>query len=189
MNVVTILASPRTEGNTERILGWVEGALKDGKHAVERIHLNPLDVKDCAACLACAESADEPGCAIHDDVPGVFDRIIAADAVVFASPLYMWGVTGPLKMLYDRSLSLVRGWGTPEHRSFIDGKRAAQLITCAGGDGDNTEPVTTSFSRLAYFLKADHRGTFVFPNCTEPAQMPNAHGNKARELARQLVDE
>lgn len=188
MNVVTILASPRPEGNTNRILDWVERALKDSKHAVERIHLNPLDVKDCAACLARAESADEPGRALHDDVPGVFERIMAADAVVFASPLYMWGVTGPLKMLFDRSLCLVRGWGTPGHRSFIDATRAAQLITCAGGDGDNTEPVTTCFSRLTAFLKADHRGTFVFPNCTQPEQLPNTHESKARELAARLAE-
>ena len=188
MNVVTVLASPGPKGSTNRILDWVERALNDGKHAVERIHLNPLDVSDCAACLACAESADEPGCALHDDVPGVFERIMAADAVVFASPLYMWGVTGPLKMLFDRSLCLVRGWGTPGHRSFIDAKRAAQLITCAGGDGDNTEPVTTCFSRLTVFLKADHRGTFVFPNCTEPEQLPNAHEGKARELATRLAE-
>jgi multimeric flavodoxin WrbA len=188
MDVVTVLASPRPTGNTERILRWVERALEDGQHPIERVHLSTLDVRDCAACLACAESADEPGCAIHDDVPGVFERIRAADAVIFASPLYMWGVTGPLKMLFDRSLCLVRGWGTPEHRSFIDGKRVAQLITCAGGDRDNTEPVTTCFSRLATFLRADHRGTFVFPNCTEPAQLPNTYESRARELALQLAE-
>jgi multimeric flavodoxin WrbA len=188
MNVVTVLASPRPEGNTERILGWVERALEDGKHAAERIHLNLLDVRDCTACLACTESDDEPGCAIQDDVPGVFERIMAADAVVFASPLYMWGVTGPLKMLFDRSLCLVRGWGSAEHRSFIEGTRAAQLITCAGGDGDNTAPVTTCFSRLSTFLRADHRGTFAFPDCTEPAQLPNAHGSKARVLAERLTE-
>lgn len=188
MNVVTILTSPRPKGNTDRILMWVERALRDGEHSIERIHLNPLDVRDCAACLACAESSDEPGCVLQDDVLGVFERIMAADAVVFASPLYMWGVTGPLKMLFDRTLCLVRGWGTPEHRSFIDGTRAAQLVTCAGGDGENTEPVTACFSRLTTFLKADLRGTFVFPNCTEPARLPNAHGSKARELAARLAE-
>ncbi len=188
MNVVTILASPRPDGNTERILDWTERALREWKHSVERIHLNPLNVRDCAACLACAESTDEPGCALQDDIPHLFEKVIAADAAIFASPLYMWGVTGPLKMLYDRALCLVRNWGSPEHRSFVEGKRIAQLITCAGGEGENTEPVTTTFSRLAYFLKADHRGTFVFPNCTEPAQLPNTHGNVSRDLATRLVE-
>jgi multimeric flavodoxin WrbA len=188
MNVVTILASPRAEGNTDRILGWVEEALRKAKHAVARIHLNPLDVRDCAACLACAEEADEPGCALRDDVLGVFEEILQSDAVVFASPLYMWGVSGPLKMLYDRTLCMVRGWGTAEHRSFLDGKRAAQLITCAGGEGGNTQPVEECFSRLTQFLKADDRGTFVFPNCTEPAQLPNTYGSRARDLARRLAE-
>jgi hypothetical protein len=48
--------------------------------------------------------------------------------------------------------------------------------------------VTTCFSRLTAFLKADNRGTFVFPNCTEPGQLPNTHGSKARELAARLVE-
>ena len=187
MNTLTVLASPRVDGNTERILQWIEGALRQGQHQVERVHINPLDVRDCVACLACAESADEPGCAIRDDVPRIFEKLIEADAVVFASPLYMWGVSGPMKSLYDRTLCLVRGWGTPEHRSFVDGTRIAQLITCAGGDGENTEPVTTCFERLAYFLKADSRGTLVFPNCTEPEELPDTHGTKAREFAERLV--
>ncbi len=188
MDVMTILASPRPNGNTERVLDWAERALREHKHAVERIHLNPLDVKDCAACLACAESPDKPGCVIQDDVPVVLDRMIGGNAVVFASPLYMWGVTGPLKMLYDRCLCLVRGWGTTEHRSFGEGLRMAQLITCAGGEGDNTAPVTTTFSRFARFLKADDRGSYVFPNCTEPGRLPNTHGALARQLARQLAE-
>jgi len=188
MDVVTVFASPRMDGNTDRILGWVERDLREGRHTVERIHLNPLDIKDCTACLACAESADAPGCVLQDDVPMIFERILAADAIAFASPLYMWGVTAPLKALYDRSLCLVRGWGTPEHRSFITGKRTAQIICCAGGADANTEPVATSFSRLAVFLKAEDLGTFVFPNCTEPSQLPNLHGRKARELAERLVE-
>jgi multimeric flavodoxin WrbA len=135
MKVVTVLPGPRPRGSTNHILDRAERALKDGRHAVGRIHRDGPDVRDCAACLACAESAGGPGCALHDDVPGVFERIMAADAVVFASPLYMWGVTGPLKMLFDRSLCLVPGWGTPEHRSFIDATRAARLVTCAGAMG------------------------------------------------------
>lgn len=187
MNVVTVFASPRPEGNTDRILGWVEQDLRQARHTVERIHLNPLDIRDCAACLACAESADKPGCALHDDVPEIFEKLLSSDAILFASPLYMWGVTGPMKMLFDRTLCFVRGWATPEHRSFIAGKRTAQLITCAGGDGENTAPAETAFSRLTVFLKTVNVGTFVFPNCTEPSELPNMHGQKARELAEQLV--
>jgi len=188
MNVMTILASPRPDGNTERILDWTERALRDWKHTVERIHLNPLEVRDCEACLACAESADEPGCILQDDVPGIFRKAIEADAAVFASPLYMWGVTAPLKALYDRTLCLVRGWGTQDHRSFVAGTRIAQLITCAGEEGDKTGPAIKSFERIADFLKADHRGTFVFPNCTEPRHLPNTHGNRSRDLALRLVE-
>ena len=188
MNVLTVFASPREDGNTDRVLGWVEADLREEGHTVERVRLTTLDVRDCAACLGCAESDDDPGCVLQDGVSGILSRIRAADAVVFASPLYMWGVTGTLKRLYDRTLCLVRGWGTPQHRSFVEGKRMAQLITCAGGDGENTEPASTSFDRLAEFLKADSLGTFVFPDCTEPSRLPNMHGRKARTLVERITE-
>jgi multimeric flavodoxin WrbA len=188
MKVLTIFASPRSNGNTDRVLGWIEGDLREGGHSVERIPLTTQDVRDCAACLACAESNDEPGCVLQDDVRNILEKMRTADAVLFASPLYMWGVTGTLKRLYDRFLCLVRGWGTAEHSSFIEGKRLAQLITCAGGDGENTAPASTSFDRLAGFLKADSLGTYVFPDCTEPSKLPNLHGRKARELAERLTE-
>jgi multimeric flavodoxin WrbA len=188
MNVLTLLGSPRSDGNTDRILAWVERALRDGKHGAERFHLNALEIRDCAACYACAESEHEPGCALTDDAQMILKKMINADAVVFASPLYMWGVSGPMKQLYDRCLCLVRGWGGADHRSFVNGTRIAQLITCGGAEVDNPEAAETVFDRLSEFLKADNRGTFVFAHCTEPQHLPNSHGALARELAERLTE-
>lgn len=188
MNIVTILGGPRTDGNTDRLLDWTERALKDWRHDVMRINLADLTIHGCKSCFACTESADEPGCVLSDDGPAVFAQMVAADAIVYATPLYMWGYAAQLKALLDRSICLVRGVGTAEYRSFVEGKPAALLVSCAGPDDGNADLIRKSFSRFADYTHLDDRGVFVFPHCTDVNMLPNSHGNQSRELARALTD-
>ena len=188
MHVLVLLGSPRPEGNTARILNWVERDLAEFGHTSERIDLASLSIKGCASCFACAESQDEPGCALADDAGPLFEKMMAADAIVYATPLYMWGVSAQTKALIDRSLCLVRGYQSPEHQSFLEGKPTALVLTCGGPEKGNAEAVTTMFPRFADFLKLDDRGVYVFPHCAEPRHLPNTHGTKAREIAERLFE-
>jgi len=177
MNIVTILGGPRTDGNTDRLLDWTERALKDWRHEVTRINLAELTVKGCKSCFACTESADEPGCVVQDDAPGIFAKMIEADAILYATPL-----------LLDRSICLVRGYGGPDYRSFVEGKPSALLVSCAGPDDGNADLIRSSFPRFTDYTRLDNRGVFVFPHCTDVNMLPNTHGNESRELARALTE-
>ena len=188
MNIVTLLGGPRTDGNTDRLLAWAERALTDWRHKVTRINLAELTINGCKSCFACVESPDEPGCVLPDDAPGVFAKMVEADAIIYATPLYMWGFAAQLKALMDRSICLVRGYGGPEHRSFVEGKPAALLVSCAGPEEGNADLIETNFTRFADYTKLDDRGTFIFPLCTDVNMLPNTHGAKARELAQVLTE-
>jgi multimeric flavodoxin WrbA len=188
MNIVTILGGPRTDGNTDRLLDWTERALKDWHHNVTRINLAELTVNGCKSCFACTESLDEPGCVLPDDAAGVFAQMLAAEAILYATPLYMWGYAAQLKALLDRSICLVRGYGEPEYRSFVEGKRTALLVSCAGPDDGNADLIRSSFPRFADYTRLDNRGVYVFPHCTDVNMLPNTHGGKARELAQALTE-
>ena len=188
MNIVTILGGPRTDGNTDRLLDWTERALKDWRHDVTRINLAELAVAGCKSCFACTESSDEPGCVVLDDAPAVFEKMIEADAILFATPLFMWGYTSQLKALLDRSICLVRGYDSAEHRSFVAEKPAALLVACAGPIEGNADLIQSSFPRFTNYTRLDNRGVFVFPHCTDVSMLPNTHGNESRELARALTE-
>lgn len=188
MNIVTILGGPRTDGNTNRLLDWAERAFREGHHQVTRVNLAELSINGCKSCFACAESQDEPGCVLNDDAGGVFAAMIAADAIVYATPLYMWGYTAQLKALMDRSICLVREYGNPEHRSFVEAKPAALLVSCAGPEDGNADLICTNFDRFTSYLKLDNRGAYVFPYCTDINMLPNTHGSKARELAHAITE-
>jgi multimeric flavodoxin WrbA len=187
MHIVTILGGPRTDGNTDRLLDWSERALKEWRHDVTRINLADLTIRGCTSCFACMESADEPGCVLSDDASGVFSQLTAADAVIYATPLYMWSYASQLKALLDRSICLVRDHGSPECRSFVDGKPAALLVSCAGPDDGNADLIRANFERFADYVRFDHRGVYVFPHCTDVNMLPNVHGTSSRDLARALV--
>lgn len=188
MNIVTILGGPRTDGNSDRLLDWTERALRDWRHEVTRINLAELSINGCKSCFACAESVDEPGCVLSDDAPGVFSKMIEADAIVYATPLFVWGYPAQLKALMDRSICLVKGFGSPEHKSFVGGKPATLLVSCAGPDEQNADLIRTSFTRIANYAKLDDRGVYVFPYCTDVNMLPNTHGTLAREMARALTE-
>ena len=80
----------------------------------------------------------------------VFGRMKEADAIVYATPLYCWGFTAQVKPLIDRHLCLATGYGDPStHKSHIESKRVALLVTAAGQEGKgNSDLITEVFKRL-----------------------------------------
>jgi len=187
MNVVTIFGGPRLEGNTATVLGWVEGALREGGHTVGRFNLNELDIRGCQSCYACAESPDEPGCTLRDDAQPIFAAMAGADAVVFASPLYMWSVSGQLKLFLDRTLCLVKEYGGPNHKSFVEGARTTLLMTCMGPIEQNAEWARDQFAPYAHYCKYDLLDPWIVPGCSTPDQLGDDVKARAAQLAAKLV--
>lgn len=173
MKVVTIQGSPRANGNTAAVLEKFEKALGDG-HEIERVDLQGLNIGGCLACYACTQNLTEPGCVQMDDAQGVLDQILGADAVVYATPLYMWTFPAQIKALLDRHLCFVKGYTTPDYTSLIKDKRVALLVTCGGPVEGNADLIQESFNRLAKYGFLDHVGNYVVPGCTTPVQLGEA---------------
>ena len=102
MNILTILGSPRKKGNTAGVLDMVEQELSGGHH-VERLAITSVKVNGCLGCEACQKVAVRPGCVQKDDAVVVFERMMAADAVIYSSPLYCWDFSSQMKALIDRA--------------------------------------------------------------------------------------
>lgn len=106
MKVLAINGSPhKDEGNTAMILGpFLEGMKEEGCD-VEVLFVKDLDIKPCNADMSCWFA--NPGtCYQLDDMQMVLPKIKEADVIVWASPVYYSGMTGPLKILMDRQLPL-----------------------------------------------------------------------------------
>lgn len=107
MRILIVNGSPRgARGNTHVITqAFAEGAEKAGAH-VETVLLVEKDIRHCRGCFTCWRVT--PGrCVIRDDMDELLERLVAADVVVFAMPLYVDNVTGLMKDFMDRLIPLV----------------------------------------------------------------------------------
>jgi len=99
IKVLGISGSPHRHGNTETLLDrFLDGARSAGA-SIEKVVLRDLDYTPCQGCNACHKTGD---CILQDDAITLFDKIMEADSVAVASPIYSMGITAELKGLIDR---------------------------------------------------------------------------------------
>ena len=65
-----------------------------------RVSLRGKRIEFCRGCLACQAGA---ACPLNDDAAAIVERIVAADAIAFATPIYFFEMAGQMKILLDRS--------------------------------------------------------------------------------------
>ena len=186
MKIITILGSPRKKGNTAKVLSMFEDRV-EGNHEIERINVTKYNVGGCLGCYKCQESKDEPGCVQKDDALAIFEKMIQADAIVYATPLYCWSFTSQIKPLIDRHFCLVTGAGTPDHDSLISGKPAALLVTCAGPIEGNCDAIQGIFTGFTDYAKLMAKGHFILPFCTTPDDISDEGAELAENLAKAIT--
>lgn len=103
MKVLGILGSPRIGGNTDILLEEaLRGAGAEGAE-VERLLLTDFTITPCKECHGCDQTGK---CVILDDMEKIYPKLLEADAIILASPIYFYGVTAWAKALIDRSQAL-----------------------------------------------------------------------------------
>lgn len=101
--IVAIYGSPRRKGNTATLLSRaIEGAQAAGA-TVEPIVLRDQKMSPCFEIYGCKADGD---CVIKDDFQAVRDRMLAADGLIIATPVFFYTVSAHLKILMDRCQSL-----------------------------------------------------------------------------------
>lgn len=99
VNVLGISGSPHRHGNTETLLdSFLDGARETGA-TVEKVVLKTLQYSPCRGCNACHKTGE---CIVNDDAVVLYEKIMASDCLVIASPIYTMGITAELKGFIDR---------------------------------------------------------------------------------------
>jgi multimeric flavodoxin WrbA len=100
MKVISILGSPKGEGNTAAILDEIERPLKENGAEVVRYCLGKCRINYCVGCKSCF--GDGGLCVQNDDVQTIINDLFESNLVIVASPSYWGDVTGQMKVLIDR---------------------------------------------------------------------------------------
>ena len=124
--VVVISTSLRRGSNSDKLADkFVEGAAAAGND-VEKVSLTGKDIQFCKGCLACQKLGK---CIIQDDVNDIMAKVVEADVVAWATPIYYYEMSGQMKTLIDRLNAMY-----PLDYKFRD----VYLLTTAAEDEEET---------------------------------------------------
>lgn len=98
--VLILSTSPRKGGNSDTLAEEFAHGAREAGHQVEKIELYNKTIGFCRGCLACQKTRR---CVIHDDAGMIAQKMLAADVLVFATPIYFYEMCGQMKTLLDRS--------------------------------------------------------------------------------------
>lgn len=98
--VLILSASPRENGNSGILADEFARGAKEAGNIVEKIPLYNKAIGFCRGCLACQKTGR---CVIHDDAEIIVEKMLSAQTVVFATPIYFYEMCGQMKTLLDRS--------------------------------------------------------------------------------------
>ena len=111
MKIVILQGSPNKNGSTAILTEEFKKGAEAAGHEVQRIDVDELDIKPCTGCVACGY---EGPCVQKDDNQFVRSAVLDADMIVFATPLYYYGMSAQLKIVVDRFCSITAA--SPERR-------------------------------------------------------------------------
>ncbi len=157
--ILAFNGSPRRSGNTSLMLKqFAEGTEASGGNT-EIIYPDELELENCKGCLRCNILKR---CSIRgDDWEDISRKILDADVLVFASPIYFHHVTAPLKKLIDRFRSFVHVQITEtgiDHTPHTDWDKDFVLILPMGSSDDiDAQPVVDLLEYMCDILGSKNR--------------------------------
>ncbi|MGN1086593.1 MAG: flavodoxin family protein [Porcipelethomonas sp.] len=100
-NVLIISASPRKGGNSDTLCDrFAQGAEESG-HKAEKVFLAAKNIGYCRGCGVCNSTHK---CVQKDDMAEILDKMVDADVIVLATPVYFYSMDGQMKTFIDRTV-------------------------------------------------------------------------------------
>lgn len=152
------VGSPRVGGNTDVLVDQAIDAFCEAGGEAEKVFLSSLHIHPCLGCGACSRADGlDSVCAQRDDMQALYRKMISADALLWATPIYMWSPTAQMKLYLDRLHPLGDYQNTRWQRA-LSGKPIGLIIVYAEPD-----PLDSGVFQTRDILKvvAESRGGYV----------------------------
>ena len=177
MKIIILFGSPNKNGSTRILVdSFINGAEEAG-HTCEIIDVCHADVHPCIGCVLCGY---EGPCVQKDDVETIRAKLLSSDMVVFATPLYYYGMSAQLKAVIDRFCA---------YNGSLNRRRLrSALISVAWNTDDWTfEALTAHYKTLVRYIDLDDKGMVLGAGCGTPSITKRSkYPDKAYKLGRSL---
>ena len=141
MIVLGLMGSPRKGGNTDILVDAVLGEAEAAGHDVDRIYVYGAGIGPCVDCRGCKKGGLV--CVVDDGMQKIYPKLDEAGVIVFGTPVYWSGPSGPMKQLLDR---LRPYFGSNK----LAGKKA--ILAAPAGDGPPDADLLSEMFRRSFNL-------------------------------------
>ena len=150
MKVLILTGSPRKRGNSNHLAEQFAKGAKEAGHEIFIFDCAKQNVNGCIACDKCGMNGD---CVQRDDFDILRPHLLSSDMIVFASPIYYFGISAQLKTTIDRFYAI----NTPLMKS----KKCVLLITYANGADYVAEPTIVHYKAMVNYLDWSEAGQVI----------------------------
>lgn len=178
MKIVVLQGSPNKNGSTNILVEEFSRGAKESGHTVQRLDLTDMNVNTCTGCVACGY---EGPCVQKDDNQKIKKAVLEADMIVFATPLYYYGMSAQLKTVIDRFCS---------YNSSITRKhmKSALLSVAWNNDTWTFDALESHYRTLVRYLNFQDQGSILGKGCGSPSMTKyTCFPQEAYEMGRKLV--
>lgn len=166
MNILVIAGSPRKGGNTEIMAeAFAQGARENGNSVIVK-NAGQMKIGPCMACEYCF--AHDGVCVQKDDMVQILEEIDRADMIVFASPVYWFGISAQLKLVIDRLYARVKKGIRPKQTALLLNAMSNGVF----------EAAVTQYKYINNYLKWQDKGVITIAGMAEKGSMKYAPGLK-----------
>ncbi len=144
--ILGINGSPRKHGNAFKLLSLALKAAEAEGAKTEVVHLYDYEIKPCIGCLSDELRKCKYPCVIEDDDMGtLYEKVLKADGMIIASPVYWFNVSGQLKNFIDR-LTVFENMIFIDGKCWVEGKVVG--VIAAGADSGQIQLIANLFATL-----------------------------------------
>lgn len=148
MKIAVITGSPHKKGTSVLLADEFSAGAESAGHSVIRFDAASSHVNPCRACDYCRSHNME--CIQKDDMEYLRSDLLAADMVVFVTPLYYFGMSAQIKRVIDRFYAI--------NGALMAPRKAALLATCGDEDPTAFDGLKIHYELLCRYLKWEDCG-------------------------------
>lgn len=189
MRVLVVSASPREDGNSHLLAEAACAGAEAAGHDVEHVFLDEYVQRMLGNCRRCRTV--DGLCSLDDSYEQLLlDKMLPADGIIYAMPLYYYGMPARLKSVFDRLFCYTSNSAPQQERVVKDitGKAVGVLISCEETYVGATIGVVTQFQELTRYLEQNLAGVVV-GNANSRGEIacdPSDPLGRARDLGARL---
>ena len=177
MKILVLGGSPNKKGSTQMLIeSFARGAEEVG-HTVTMLDVAHMNVHPCTGCIACGY--DGP-CVQKDDMTQIRKAVLESDMLVFATPLYFFGISAQLKTVIDRFCAF-------SNRVNMRNMKSAFLSVAWNEDDWTMDAIREHYLTLVRYLNLRDMGMVLGTGCGTPSMTKRSpYPQAAYELGMKL---